>query len=29
MMMETQENNMSKNPDTAPQNSENKPNETG
>ena len=29
MMMETQENNMPKNPDTAPQNSENKPNETG
>ena len=28
-MMETQENNMPKNPDTAPQNSENKPNETG
>ena len=29
MMMETQENNMPKNPDTAPQNAENKPNETG
>ena len=29
MMMETQENNMPKNPDTVPQNSENKPNETG